>query len=924
LFGGFLLVTIIDKTNHSATTTTTNTLTMVRPQQKAAAARPPQMGHTQNMGLADSTVNVKNAAKNFGEYFRKLNDLPPLDDAIYEEFADENLKAYFLAFCKWASSTAIPAYADENMQPSNRENKRLCQRNTIEKYIIQIKEWIKSKFPHHPDFQSPESNFNPSWWTELLEQFRVKCDRFHQTIKGQGDTVFGETNYQPLFRTNQFEEIPGISERGPFFRDPENSLEPWFPSFDETKLTDHDDLISQIDLTYMLKNLCRNASTLRVNDKLQHRCWLLLLHLAVGRGGEIKYINFKEWTWHGWAQALDIGWTEVKVLQKYPMPMVMDAHGWLFNVFHALGSFWMVEDGLYRTPRQMAAGHHNYLFPMLHATATGKVTDKVTDVIRGTLPSNSPPEVVRAFSAKSERSGAVTQLSLTPFCGIFEVAARSGHKTGLAIDYYTDKSTIRNSLPGAKALSGYSRPDIIISVPQLEWLGNANKEAAIKFTQALFKTNIVDFQIGKRLFCVVKICAATLILYHCRVTYDLSPANAISTKMRDIARAVNLRSADNPDLEPEAVLDSWAETLHHKWQEVNETNNNCEADLGSISSTLNGLVASNATLQNEIRDNKRKTEERDHQFMSKLQKLHEEFSKSQAFYQQQCNELRVQLNVTSQKLAIIKTPPSSKTSQNVSASVNNEGNSGGGARATLSVNNMTAGGTVEVRQAVAGNIAEQVAHISQNENANATDESTPPTDATKRLIFGNEAKTLSEKGGGKGVNIATVLQTMHEGGYFSNTPTLSIKDCPVPPQFYEAAKLKYCLELIDWVITEDERFVLRRRPVMEENSNGMTLKDLYHNIQERCMDQMYVFEGKDPELEKKITKGGQRVRPYYVGLGARVYQYKKKIKEANGLTIDAGTINLINPEELNRPGTPKGNTSILSHFAPRNKQQKQK
>ena len=872
--------------------------------------RPPQMGNTENIGLADATLGVKKAAKNFGEYFRRLNDLVPLDNAVYEEFADDNLKAYCIALFKWASSTPIPAYADENMQPTNPDNKRLCQRKSIEQYLIQIKEWIKSKFPNHPDFQSPETKFNPSWWSELLEQFRVKCDRFHQSIKGQGDIKFGETTYQPLFRTNQFEQIPGIVERGPFFRDPENSLEPWYPSFDETNLTQQEDLISKIDLTYMLKNLCRNASTICVTDKLQHRCWLLLLHLAVGRGGEIKYVNFKEWMWHGWAQALDIGWTELKVLQKYPMPMVMDSHGWLFNIFHAIGSFWMVEDGLYRTPRQMVAGHRNYLFPQLHAIATGKVTDKVTEVIRGILPPDCPAEVKRAFSAKSARSGSITQLSLTPYCGIFEVAARSGHKTGVAIDYYTDKSTIRNSLPGAKALSGYSRPDVIISVPLLEWLGTPNKDAAIKFAQALFKTNIDDFQIGKRLFCVVKICAATLLMYHCQVTYDLSPANAISTKMRDIARAINLRDANSPEIEPEAVLDHWSELLHRKWLEVNETSNHCKSDLGSISSTLNSLVASNATLQNEIRDNKRKTEERDHQFMSKIQKLHEEFSKSQAFYQQQCNELRVQLNVTSQKLAIIKTPPSSKSGQNISASVNNDSHN---AQATLSVDNMANGGVVEVRQAVAGNVAEQVAHISQG------DDITPPSDATKRLIFGNEAQSLSAKGGGsknKGVNIATVVKTMHEGGYFNTSPSTNLKDCAVPSQFNEAAKLKYCLELIDWVLTEQERSMLKTPVVVD---GDITLKDTYQKIQDRCMDQMYVFEGKDPEFERKISKGGQRVRPYYVGLGARVFQYKKKIKEANGLAMDVGSISLINPCELNKPGTPEGNTSIRAHFGPRNR-----
>jgi hypothetical protein len=49
-----------------------------------------------------------------------------------------------------------------------------------------------------------------------------------------------------------------------------------------------------------------------------------------------------------------------------------------------------------------------------------------------------------------------------------------------------------------------------------------------------------------------------------------------------------------------------------------------------------------------------------------------------------------------------------------------------------------------------------------------------------------------------------------------------------------------------------------------------------------------------------------------------VYQYKKKIKETNGLTVDVGTIKLIHPDELNKPGTPKGNSSILSHFPPRN------
>ena len=88
--------------------------------------------------------------------------------------------------------------------PRNIDNKKCLLASTLEKYIGQIKEEFRRRFPEHPDFSSlsnPEKD-DPVWFARMMVQFVNKCDRNHIQFKGNDDIEFGDTKTQPLYRDN--------------------------------------------------------------------------------------------------------------------------------------------------------------------------------------------------------------------------------------------------------------------------------------------------------------------------------------------------------------------------------------------------------------------------------------------------------------------------------------------------------------------------------------------------------------------------------------------------------------------------------------------------------------------------------------------------------------------------------------------------
>lgn len=105
-----------------------------------------------------------------------------------------------------------------------------------------------------------------------------------------------------------------------------------------------------ISLEWVVEQLMRNAVVGdHVKDgPLQRRASLVNLYLAAGRTGEVKFIDTANWMWHPMFEITDTKWIETKTNSVQAMPMFPGNDGYLADWYHAIGSFWAVEGGLYR------------------------------------------------------------------------------------------------------------------------------------------------------------------------------------------------------------------------------------------------------------------------------------------------------------------------------------------------------------------------------------------------------------------------------------------------------------------------------------------------------------------------------------------------------------------------------------------------
>lgn len=221
------------------------------------------------------------------------------------EITADNLEYEMLSFTTWCASTPIPRNFDDSLQPKRQSGDgptTLLATSTLVKYAGKILLQIRRRFPTHPDFVGLKSEKEvPPWWTRMHPNFEKELDQFYMRLGS--DYTFGETKTRPLYSDNRFVGYDG-----------------------ELNLPIND-FISATDLKSILANLMRssvlNASS-NSPGKLQQRAWLSILYNAVGRGGEIKFVDTAEWVYHPRFEAIDILWLELKTKQKYAMPMVPD------------------------------------------------------------------------------------------------------------------------------------------------------------------------------------------------------------------------------------------------------------------------------------------------------------------------------------------------------------------------------------------------------------------------------------------------------------------------------------------------------------------------------------------------------------------------------------------------------------------------
>jgi hypothetical protein len=139
------------------------------------------------------------------DVFRARRGMEASSTMRYVEITNDFLQSGFLNFCNWVSSTPIPAYFDENLQPpragvNQDDATRLLVPTTLVKYIGKVLSEIRIKFPEHPDFDRLSTTDVPLWWSAMRPLFVTNCTRYHMLLGS--DYTFGDTTSRPLYADN--------------------------------------------------------------------------------------------------------------------------------------------------------------------------------------------------------------------------------------------------------------------------------------------------------------------------------------------------------------------------------------------------------------------------------------------------------------------------------------------------------------------------------------------------------------------------------------------------------------------------------------------------------------------------------------------------------------------------------------------------
>ena len=140
-------------------------------------------------------------------------------------------------------------------------------------------------------------------------------------------------------------------------------------------------------------------------------------------------------------------------------------------------------------------------------------------------------------------------------------------------------------------------------------------------------------------------------MYHRMVTQELGTTNAISTKLRNSARAANITDARFPGESPETLLDKWSEIIMNDYHEHNPEIAPATPDAMQMAMVLNQQTQLLIEIRSDVHELKRKSD-MDQVYMATLRQDNAELHNQVAL-------LNDQLGHAQYKLRFLKTPPGS-------------------------------------------------------------------------------------------------------------------------------------------------------------------------------------------------------------------------------------------------------------------------
>jgi hypothetical protein len=408
-----------------------------------AAALDPIMampGKIRNILLpgARSTQGGNNSAMALFNNFQKENDNPPFEELLPTDVEEDGEVFGILGSF---------AYYLATNPPKNKTTNNLLVAETVQLYFGKVKEQLKNKFPKAVDWKNESE-----WYSTLLKNLKDATERNKVSVA-------------------------------------EEDSKQTFPIYRVSNTFNPDDAAESSDLRHIITNLIRSNHP----NKFQQRLWIVLTYLGDGRGGEAKFLNYGDWMWDSHLEVIETIWREIKTLTSYTMVFGPDCELFHCDIYHALGCYWCLENGLFRTPRLVngqsrITGYDKLLFPSIRVHSDNWLARKITEVLRMFLPES----IEKWVTSRSLRKGSTTTMAIHPDLDHKFVLLRSGHSSRENDRFYI-ASTVAGSLPGFKVLSGWAHPHASVYSPRLDSLLMPS-ETVDKFISSLFVITIPEFK----------------------------------------------------------------------------------------------------------------------------------------------------------------------------------------------------------------------------------------------------------------------------------------------------------------------------------------------------------------------------------------------------------------------------------------------
>jgi hypothetical protein len=137
-----------------------------------------------------------------------------------------------------------------------------------------------------------------------------------------------------------------------------------------------------------LESICKSMIAGNVANCYRERAKLVLTALAVGRGGEVAFLRYDLFWWDDIYLCPEVIWSQLKTTMQQPLYLQGYCDGYLCDIYHSMGSYFAIEDGLFRL--DLSNRRRNRLvFPDLRSVATDTVASRMTTLIHA----HSAPEL---------------------------------------------------------------------------------------------------------------------------------------------------------------------------------------------------------------------------------------------------------------------------------------------------------------------------------------------------------------------------------------------------------------------------------------------------------------------------------------------------------------------------------------------------